>query len=190
MLQHKPLEYGLDALEPHIDKATMECHHGKHYKAYVDNANKAKEGILHAKTAQEIYLFTKMLEDNTGGVVNHELYFCCLAPKSNGGGKLPTNGPFYEAVVARYQSFDRLIERLKAEGMGRFGSGWVFLSKDLSIVTTPNQESLRVPGAILGIDVWEHAYYLKHQNRRADYLNNIFEVINWTYVESLFSSHQ
>jgi Fe-Mn family superoxide dismutase len=186
------LNYSYDALEPYIDAKTVELHYSKHTKTYVDKANEAliglnKQGITEAQS----YELSKQLDDNVGGVLTHQLYFNCLAKaKENGGigGVYPTQGAFYDAVKGRWGSFDQLKEALKKAGLSRFGSGWVFLHQDLSITTAPNQEWPRGKKPILGIDVWEHAYYLKYQNRRVEYLENIFHVINWNYVESLFKS--
>jgi Fe-Mn family superoxide dismutase len=185
------LKYSFDALEPYIDAKTVELHYTKHTKTYVDKANEALEGLNKGNVSQEqAYALSKQLDDNVGGVLTHQLYFNCLAKAhQNGGvgGVYPTQGAFYEAVKKRYGSFDNLKEALKKAGLSRFGSGWVFLNKDLSIITAPNQEWPRGQTPILGIDVWEHAYYLKYQNRRVEYLDNIFFVIDWSYVESLFN---
>ncbi len=184
------LKYSPDALEPYIDEQTVKLHHGKHAQAYVDNANKALEALRDSKVNGPLaYEFSKMLDDNAGGILTHQLYFDCLAkPKEKGGkgGEELTSGPFFESVKKHYGGFEGLKEALKKGGMGRFGSGWVFLLKDLSIVTTPNQEFPRGKKPILGIDVWEHSYYLKYQNRRAEYLDNIFHLINWHHVAELY----
>ncbi|MBM3197267.1 MAG: superoxide dismutase [Chlamydiae bacterium] len=186
------LNYSYDALEPYIDAKTVELHYAKHTKTYVDKANEALSGLQKPGiTEAGAYELSKQLDDNVGGILTHQLYFNCLAkPKEKGGvgGVFPTSGPFYEAVKARYGGFDGLKEGLKKGGLSRFGSGWVFLHQDLSITTAPNQEWPRGKKPILGIDVWEHAYYLKYQNRRVEYLDNIFFVINWGYVESLYKS--
>jgi Fe-Mn family superoxide dismutase len=186
------LKYSYDALEPYIDAKTVELHYSKHTKTYVDKANEALIGLQKPNiTEAQAYELSKQLDDNVGGVLTHQLYFNCLAKskeKGGTGGVYPVSGAFYEAVKARYGSFDGLKEALKKGGLSRFGSGWVFLHQDLSITTAPNQEWPRGKKPILGIDVWEHAYYLKYQNRRVEYLDNIFYVIDWNYVESLYKS--
>ncbi|MFZ4773646.1 MAG: superoxide dismutase [Chlamydiia bacterium] len=192
--QHKlfELKYAHDALEPYIDTETVKLHYLKHSQAYVDNANKALVGLqTPGSSAAENYEFSKMLDDNVGGILTHQLYFNCLTKaKEEGGhgGVCPTSGAFFDAVKKHWGSFEALIAAMKKGGLSRFGSGWVFLHKDLSISTSPNQEWPRGVKPILGIDVWEHSYYLKYQNRRAEYLDNIFHVIDWKYVESLFNS--
>ena len=186
------LKYSFDALEPYIDARTVELHYAKHTKTYVDKANEALVGLQKPNiTEAQAYELSKQLDDNVGGVLTHQLYFNCLTKsKETGGtgGVFPTSGPLFEAVKVRWGGFEGLKEALKKGGLSRFGSGWVFLHQDLSITTAPNQEWPRGKKPILGIDVWEHAYYLKYQNKRVEYLENIFYVIDWNYVESLFKS--
>ena len=200
-----PLPYAHDALEPHIDKATMEIHHGKHHNAYVTNLNKAIAGnaALEAKSAEA--LITDLasvpenirgpVRNNAGGHVNHSLFWTLMAPNAGGA---PT-GKLAEDIAATFGSFDAFKEKLEAAGLGRFGSGWAWLvvnSGKLEIVSTANQDNpimgKAVAGCegkpILGIDVWEHAYYLKYQNRRADYLKAFWNVVNWSKVTALYDA--
>jgi Fe-Mn family superoxide dismutase len=188
-----PLPYAYDALEPHIDATTMQIHHGKHHQAYVDNLNKALAGTEHeGKTIEEIVKhagsISVAVRNNGGGHWNHDFFWNSLS--SNAGG-MPT-GKLAEAITASFGSFDAFKEKFQAAGMTRFGSGWAWLIvKDgkLEICSTPNQDNplmdiAEVKGStILGVDVWEHAYYLKYQNRRADYLAAFWNVINWNTVE-------
>jgi Fe-Mn family superoxide dismutase len=192
------LPYPSDALEPHIDKATMEIHHGKHHKAYVDNLNKAVAGTpLESKTIDDIVKNISSVPENIRGPVrnnggghwNHSFFWKILAPKAGGA---PT-GKLGEAINSTFGSFDEFKTKFEAAGVGRFGSGWAWLvsnNEKLEIVSTANQDNPLmgkvVSGAegkpILGVDVWEHAYYLKYQNKRADYLKAIWNVIDWNAV--------
>jgi len=195
----KPLAYDYNALEPYIDEATMHLHHDKHLLAYVNNLNAALENYpeLHNKTLEELLsnihalpneIQTKV-RNNGGGVFNHNLYFDLMAPNSP---KKPV-GKLAEAIDATFGSFEKFKETFKKAAMDRFGSGWAWLVADkdnkLMILSTPNQDvplNLEVK-PILAIDVWEHAYYLKYQNRRAEYIDNFFEVINWEKANELYS---
>jgi Fe-Mn family superoxide dismutase len=192
------LPYPSDALEPHIDKATMEIHHGKHHKAYVDNLNKAVAGTpLESKTIDDIVKNISSVPENIRGPVrnnggghwNHSFFWKILAPKAGGA---PT-GKLGDAINSTFGSFDEFKTKFEAAGVGRFGSGWAWLvsnNEKLEIVSTANQDNplmgKAVSGAegkiILGVDVWEHAYYLKYQNKRADYLKAIWNVIDWNAV--------
>jgi Fe-Mn family superoxide dismutase len=188
-----PLPYAHDALEPHIDATTMQIHHGKHHQAYVDNLNKALTGTEHeGKTIEEIVKhagsISVAVRNNGGGHWNHDFFWNSLSPNAGG---MPT-GKLAEAITASFGSFDAFKEKFQTAGMTRFGSGWAWLIvKDgkLEICSTPNQDNplmdiAEVKGSpILGVDVWEHAYYLKYQNRRADYLAAFWNVINWNTVE-------
>jgi Fe-Mn family superoxide dismutase len=188
-----PLPYAHDALEPHIDATTMQIHHGKHHQAYVDNLNKALTGTEHeGKTIEEIVKhagsISVAVRNNGGGHWNHDFFWNSLSPNAGG---MPT-GKLAEAITASFGSFDAFKEKFQTAGMTRFGSGWAWLIvKDgkLEICSTPNQDNplmdiAEVKGSpILGVDVWEHAYYLKYQNRRADYLGAFWNVINWNTVE-------
>ncbi len=197
-----PLPYPNDALEPIIDATTMQIHHDKHHQAYVTNFNNAINGKpgLENKSAEELITslstvpedIRPAVRNNGGGHVNHSLFWTLLAGKSNGGGGEPT-GPLSEAIKSSFGSFADFKTKFQEAGAKRFGSGWAWLIvKDgkLAITSTANQDNpimsdavLTPTGAtagkpILGVDVWEHAYYLKYQNRRPDYLTAIWEVIN------------
>ena len=191
------LAYATDALEPHIDKTTMEIHHGKHHQAYVTNLNKALEGKLEANSSIEeivknISKFPPAVRNNGGGHYNHSLFWTVLGP--NKGGE-PT-GDLAKAINETFGSFADLKTKLQEAGATRFGSGWAWLSvgadKKLQVSSTPNQDNplmdvAEVKGTpILGIDVWEHAYYLKYQNKRPDYLAAIWNVVNWDAVAELY----
>jgi superoxide dismutase, Fe-Mn family len=188
------LPYTPDALEPYIDKMTMEIHHGKHHGAYVTNLNKAIEGTeWDNKSIEQILANISKLpvavRNNGGGHYNHSLFWNWMKPK--GGGELGA------AIDRDFGSFDKFREQLSNAGMTRFGSGWAWLIKQdgrLAITSTPNQDNplmdiADVKGVpILGIDVWEHAYYLKYQNRRADYLAAFWNVVNWDAVAKRLAS--
>jgi superoxide dismutase, Fe-Mn family len=186
------LPYAHDALEPSIDALTMQIHHGKHHQAYVDNLNKAIAGSEHEKKSLEELVasagkISAPVRNNGGGHWNHSFFWESLGPNTGGepGGKL---GP---AISETFGSFDEFKTKFAQAGIGRFGSGWVWLiQKDgkLEISSTPNQDNplmdiAEVKGTpLLGVDVWEHAYYLKYQNKRPDYLAAIWNVINWDAV--------
>ncbi|MGN6368866.1 MAG: superoxide dismutase [Phycisphaerae bacterium] len=207
-----PLPYAFDALEPVIDATTMQIHHGKHHQAYVTNFNNAVAGKpdLESKSAEDIIKnLSSVPEDiraavrnNGGGHVNHSLFWTLLAPKGKGGGGEPT-GPLADAIKASFGSFADFKTKFQDAGAKRFGSGWAWLIvKDgkLAITSTANQDNPIMPDAvlaptnaasgkpILGVDVWEHAYYLKYQNKRPDYLTAIWDVINWPRVAELYSA--
>ncbi|HEU0065022.1 MAG TPA: superoxide dismutase [Flavisolibacter sp.] len=191
-----PLPYGFDALEPHIDAQTMQIHHDKHHQAYVDNLNKAIAGTENEKKSLEELVaqagkISPAVRNNGGGHWNHSFFWQILGPKSGGQ---PT-GKIAEAIQQTFGSFDTLKEKINAAGATRFGSGWAWLIvKDgkLEVTSTPNQDNplmdvAEVKGTpVFGIDVWEHAYYLKYQNRRPEYLNAIWNVINWNKVNEHF----
>ncbi len=199
-----PLPYPSNALEPAIDAKTMEIHHGKHHKAYVDNANKALEGTPWAdKDPVEVIKALKELPDdkrgpvrnNAGGHVNHSMFWSVLTSPGKGG--TPT-GPLADAINAAFGSLDGLKEKFNAAAVGRFGSGWAWLcvkGGKLEICSTANQdnplmgESVAGCGGtpILGLDVWEHAYYLNYQNRRADYAAAFWSIVNWAKVAENFA---
>ena len=187
------LPYPYNALEPHIDAQTMEIHHTKHHAAYVNNLNAAVNGTEGEKmTLQQILANTKKFDmkvrNNAGGVYNHDLFFTTLSPK---GGGQPT-GELASAINAAFGSFDEMKTQLNNAGANRFGSGWAWLyvtpEGKLSICSTPNQDNPLMDIAefkgtpIFGIDVWEHAYYLKYQNRRAEYLAAIWNLVDWNAV--------
>jgi superoxide dismutase, Fe-Mn family len=190
-----PLPYAPDALEPHIDKATMEIHHGKHHNAYVTNLNKALESApdLANKSLEELLAnncaavpenIRTAVRNNGGGHWNHTMFWQIMGP--NGGGA-PT-GDVGSAINAAFGSFDAFKEKFNAAAVGRFGSGWAWLVKgaggSVEITSTPNQDNPLMEGkfAVMGVDVWEHAYYLKYQNRRPDYLAAWWNTVNWNEV--------
>lgn len=194
------LPYAFDALEPHIDKQTMEIHHGKHHAAYVTNLNKALESApaLAGKSLDELLAngvaavpdnIRTAVRNNGGGHWNHALFWEIMSPK--GGGE-PT-GNLAQAIKAKYGDFAHFKEQFAAAGMGRFGSGWAWLIKSgngVDIMSTPNQDNPLMEGkyAVIGVDVWEHAYYLKYQNRRADYLAAWWNVVDWKKAEERFNA--
>ncbi|MCX6610384.1 MAG: superoxide dismutase [Acidobacteria bacterium] len=195
------LPYAHDALEPHIDTATMEIHHGKHHNAYVTNLNKALESApeLAGKTIEELLAnnlaivpdaIKAAVRNNGGGHYNHSLFWTILGP---GAGGTPV-GKLAEAIDATFGSFDAFKEKFAAAGTTRFGSGWAWLSKTadgkLVISSTPNQDNPLMEGnfPIIGLDVWEHAYYLKYQNRRPDYIGSWWNVVNWVEADTRFNS--
>lgn len=192
-----PLPYPYDALEPHIDEATMKLHHGKHHQAYVDKLNAAiAASEWESKSIDEIMVSLDKVPDkikaavrnNGGGHYNHSLFWQWMSP--TGGGE-PT-GKVAEAINAKFGSFAKFKEEFEAAGMSRFGSGWVWLIQDgseLSITTTPYQDCPVSEGkkVLLGNDLWEHAYYLKYQNRRPEYLAAWWNVVNWDKVTELFN---
>lgn len=194
------LPYAYDALEPVIDTATMEIHHGRHHKAYVDNLNKALEGSAAADQSIEdlmagISKQPAAVRNNGGGHYNHSLFWQILAPSGNGG---TPSEKLAEAINTTFGSLDGLKEKIAAAGATRFGSGWAWLcvdaNKALCVCSTPNQDNPLMDIAeckgtpILGIDVWEHAYYLKYQNKRPDYLSAIWNVINWNEVSARYGA--
>ena len=192
------LPYATDALEPHIDKETMEIHHGKHHQAYVDNLNKAiagtdAENLSIDEISKNISKYSPAVRNNGGGHFNHSLFWTILSP--NGGGT-PT-GELASAIDEAFGSFDELKKQLQAAGATRFGSGWAWLivneAGKLQVTSTANQDNplfdiAEVKGTpILGIDVWEHAYYLKYQNKRPAYLDAVFNVIDWDAVAKRYA---
>jgi Fe-Mn family superoxide dismutase len=193
-----PLPYAYDALEPHIDAQTMQIHHGKHHQAYVDNLNKAIAGTEHeSKTLEQLIAIagkiSPAVRNNGGGHWNHTFFWESM--EENEGG-MPS-GDLAAAIHNAFGTFDAFKEKFAQAGMTRFGSGWAWLIiKDgkLEICSTPNQDNplmdvAEVKGTpILGVDVWEHAYYLKYQNKRADYLAAFWNVVNWKKVADRFKS--
>jgi Fe-Mn family superoxide dismutase len=192
------LPYAYDALEPHIDEATMRVHHDKHHQAYVDKANAALEGTEWADRAVEDVLTNLSslpgdkqgpVRNNAGGHYNHSLFWKMMSP--DGGGE-PT-GAVGDAITSTFGGFDAFKDEFKAAGIARFGSGWAWLVKDssgLAVVSTPNQDTPLSDGSapLLGADVWEHAYYLKYQNKRPDYLDAFWNVVNWDFVNQLYAA--
>jgi Fe-Mn family superoxide dismutase len=195
--QLSPLPYDFSALEPHIDTQTMQIHHGKHHQAYVTNLNAAleKHPNLQGKGAEDLVRdlgsvpedIRTAVRNNGGGHVNHTMFWKMMAPNAGGA---PT-GAVADAIKASFGGFDAFKEQFAKAGVGRFGSGWAWLidsNGKLSIESTANQDNPISEGkkAILGLDVWEHAYYLKYQNRRPDYINAWWNVVNWAEVNRLF----
>jgi len=193
------LPYAYDALEPHIDEATMRVHHDKHHQAYVDKANGALEGTEWAdRDVEEVLKSLSGLpadkqgpvRNNAGGHYNHSLFWQMMSP--DGGGE--PQGELGSAIAEAFGSFDAFKEEFKNAGIARFGSGWAWLVKDssgsLAVVSTPNQDAPISDGAtaLLGADVWEHAYYLKYQNKRPDYIDAFWNVVNWDKVAELFAA--
>ena len=195
------LPYAHDALEPHIDKATMEIHHGKHHNAYVTNLNKALESApeLAGKSLEELLAgnlaivpdaIKGAVRNNGGGHYNHSLFWTILGP---GAGGTPV-GKLAEAIDATFGSFDAFKEKFAAAATTRFGSGWAWLSRTadgkLEISSTPNQDNPFMEGKhpIIGLDVWEHAYYLKYQNRRPDYIASWWNLVNWVEADTRFNA--
>lgn len=199
------LPYAKEALEPHIDALTMEIHHGRHHKAYVDNLNKALAGnaALEARPLDALIADLAGVPDairgpvrnNGGGHWNHSFFWKIMAPKACG---TPT-GAVADAIKAAFGGFDEFKAKFEAAGVGRFGSGWAWLminSGKLEIASTANQDNPLMGKAvagcegkpILGVDVWEHAYYLKYQNKRADYLKAWWNVVNWAEVARLYAA--
>jgi superoxide dismutase, Fe-Mn family len=196
-----PLPYPVDALEPHIDKMTMEIHHGKHHNAYVTNLNKALESApnLANKTIEELLAnncaivpenIKTAVRNNGGGHINHSMFWTIMAPK---GGSQP-GGKLGDAIKSTFGGLDQFKEKMNNAATTRFGSGWAWLVKDgsgkLDVISTANQDSPVMEGKfpVMGIDVWEHAYYLKYQNRRPDYLAAWWNVANWPEIEKRFDS--
>ena len=194
------LPYATDALEPHIDKMTMEIHHGKHHNAYVTNLNKALESApdLSSKTVEELLANTcaivpdaikTAVRNNGGGHINHSMFWQILGP---GAGGAPV-GHLAAAITSTFGSFDTFKEKFNAAATTRFGSGWAWLVKSgsaIDIYSTANQDSPVMEGKfpVIGLDVWEHAYYLKYQNRRPDYISAWWNVVNWQEAERRFNA--
>jgi len=194
------LPYAPEVLEPHIDKMTMEIHHGKHHNAYVTNLNKALESApeLQSKTVEQLLAnncaivpenIRTAVRNNGGGHINHSMFWQIMAP---GAGGSPV-GNVGSAINSTFGSFDTFKEKFGASAVGRFGSGWAWLLKTsgaIEITSTANQDSPVMEGKfpVMGLDVWEHAYYLKYQNRRPDYIAAWWNVVNWPEVEKRFNS--
>jgi len=188
-----PLPYPSDALEPHIDKQTMEIHHGKHHNAYVTNLNAAleKHPELANKSVEDLLKgintvpedIRTAVRNNGGGHANHSMFWQIMGPKAGGA----PSGAIADAITSSFGSFDKLKEEFKKAATGRFGSGWAWVissGNKLTVESTANQDSPLMEGkkAVFGLDVWEHAYYLKYQNRRPDYIDAWWNVVNWTEI--------
>jgi Fe-Mn family superoxide dismutase len=198
----QPLPYPSDALEPTIDARTMEIHHGKHHATYVTNLNNAlkDQPALTAKTLDQLLsslnevpeAIRTTVRNNGGGHWNHQLFWNLMTP---GGSDKPT-GDLAKAIDAAFGNFDEFKVKFKTAALGRFGSGWAWLIANqdgtLSISSTPNQDNPLMEGkyAVLGLDVWEHAYYLHYQNRRADYIDGWWNVVNWDEVAKLYAARR
>ncbi len=192
------LSYGYDALEPYISKDIMQLHHDKHHQTYVDKLNKAlNSSEVDHDSVEEILRGLDQFPDsvrttirnNAGGHYNHSLFWQILSPK--GGGQ--PEGQLAQAIASKYGSFQNFTEEFSKKATNLFGSGWVWLQPDMSIVTTQNQDSPLMNGGdepVLGLDVWEHAYYLDYQNRRPDYIKAWWNVVDWDFVANRFSRHQ
>ena len=195
-----PLPYAFDALEPYIDKMTMEIHHGKHHGTYVTNLNKALESApnLAGKTLEELLANNLSLvpenirtavRNNGGGHLNHSMFWQIMAPQAGG----QPSGHLAEALQSTFGSLGQFQEKFTAAALGRFGSGWAWLTAQggkLDIYSTANQDNPVIEGKypVMGLDVWEHAYYLKYQNRRAEYITAWWKVVNWAEIEKRFNS--
>jgi Fe-Mn family superoxide dismutase len=195
MLEVPPLPYAYGALEPHIDEQTMRIHHDKHHQAYVDNANKALDGTQWADASVEEILRgidpdkDTALRNNAGGHANHSLFWEIMGPDAGGA----PGGDLADAIAQAFGGLTELKQTIMQNGVGRFGSGWTWLvwnGSGLEAYSTANQDSPLMQGhvPVLGIDVWEHAYYLKYQNRRPDYLEAWWNVVNWDEVGRRFEA--
>ena len=203
------LPYSYDALEPHIDAKTMEIHHTKHHQAYIDNVNKAIAGTEWDQMAVEDLMKNLknvpedpsagsgqskrgVVRNHGGGHYNHSLFWTVIGP--NGGGK--PSGKLLNAITTAFQTFEAFQEKFETAAKGQFGSGWAWLTSNesgqVAVSSTPNQDSPLMDGKtpILGLDVWEHAYYLKYQNKRPDYVKAFWQVVNWKEVERRFAVAQ
>ena len=193
-----PLPYPSDALEPYIDKQTMEIHHGKHHNAYVTNLNAAleKHPELQSKSVEDLLKginsvpedIRTAVRNNGGGHVNHTMFWQIMGPKAGG----QPSGAIGDAIKSAFGSFDKLKEEFKKAAIGRFGSGWAWVTSDggkVKIESTPNQDNPMMDGKhpVFGIDVWEHAYYLKYQNKRPDYVDAWWNVVNWNAIGQRFA---
>ncbi len=195
MFELPKLSYSYDALEPYIDAKTMEIHHTKHHAAYTDNLNKALEGVdINNASIEEILVEIDMsnmpLRNNAGGYYNHKLFWELLSKESR-----DMSQPLKDSIVTSFGSLESFKESFAKAALSRFGSGWAWLCKkedgSLEIVTTSNQDNPLMPGIeggvpVLALDVWEHAYYLKYQNKRAEYIENFWNIVNWEKVSELY----
>lgn len=191
------LNYDYDALSNYISAEIMQLHHDKHHQGYVDklNAAVAKYPEIEGKSVEDLLVNLDSMPDdirttvrnNGGGHYNHCLFWLWMSPQ--GGGQ--PSGPLLDAILQRYESFDKFVEEFTTKATGLFGSGWVWLQPNMDIITTPNQDSLLSkgePAPLLGLDVWEHAYYLDYKNQRPEYIKAWWNVVNWAVVEARFNS--
>lgn len=198
------LPYDVSSLEPVIDQTTMEIHHGRHHQKYIDNLNEALEGYPEGqnKSVEDLLLdidsvpqeIKSKVKNNGGGHANHSLFWQILqVPQEDNEPK--ADSQIREAIIKHFDSFINFKDKFTTTALSQFGSGWAWLvvnsDGDLEIISTPNQDSPLMSGQfpVLGLDVWEHAYYLKYQNKRPDYVTNFFKVINWSQVEKFFLEH-
>ena len=200
------LPYAYDALEPHIDAKTMEIHHTKHHQAYIDKVNKALEGTVWAEKGIEEVLQNldklpadkrKPVQNNGGGHFNHSLFWTIMGPSSGLSSSSGPSGNLLKAIQSAFGTFEDFQKKFEETAVNQFGSGWAWLSVDpsagsggkLNVESSPNQDSPMMRGVvpILGVDVWEHAYYLKYQNKRQEYLKAFWNVVNWKEVERRFT---
>lgn len=192
-----PLPYAFEALEPYLSREIMELHHQRHHKGYVNNFNKALDELQVAVQNKDTFKFVSLqssIKFNGGGHINHSIFWKNLAPTKEGGG-VPPQGKLRDAINKDFGSLEALIKKINAEGTLVQGSGWVWLGYDtdlkrLVVETTPNQDPLVTKGMslvpLLGIDVWEHAFYLQYKNLKGEYLSNIWNVMNWSYSSQVF----
>lgn len=190
------LPYPYDALSPVISKDIMELHHAKHHQTYVDKLNMALTNAPELQDRSLVDLLSNLdtlpdavrgaIRNHGGGHYNHSLFWQCMAPNTTG---VPS-GALGQKLIAKYGSFDDFIAQFNAAAVGLFGSGWVWLTKDLEILALPNQDTPMAVGKgepLMGLDVWEHAYYLDYKNKRDDYISNWWQVVNWSFIETRFN---
>lgn len=191
------LPYAYDALEPVISEAIMRLHHAKHHQAYVDKLNKAIEQMSEPQGKDLVTLLSTLddvpesvrltIRNNGGGHYNHSLFWQCMAPNTGG----QPSGELGDAIAEKYGSYEQFVEQFSSSAKGLFGSGWVWLTKDLEIMALPNQDTPMMTGKgepLLGLDVWEHAYYLDYQNKRDEYIKHWWQVVNWEFVEGRYGA--
>ena len=189
------LPYAYDALEPVISESIMRLHHTKHHKTYVDKLNKAIEQADGLQGRDLVELLGNLeaipesvrlsVRNNGGGHYNHSLFWQCMAPNTGG----QPSGKLGAAIAEKYGSYEQFIEQFSSSAKGLFGSGWVWLTRDLEIVALPNQDTPMILGKgepLLGLDVWEHAYYLDYKNKRDEYIQNWWQVVNWPFIENRY----
>ncbi|MGB4761772.1 MAG: superoxide dismutase [Candidatus Saccharimonas sp.] len=191
------LPYSYDALEPVISKAIMELHHSKHHKAYVDKLNAALEQTPELVDRPLVELLDDLdnipeavrsaIRNHGGGHYNHSLFWLCMTPNA----KVSPEGELLEAIVTKWGSFDAFKDEFNTKALGLFGSGWVWLTRDMQLLALPNQDTpmaLGIGEPLMGLDVWEHAYYLDYTNRRDEYITNWWQVVNWGFIEERYQS--
>lgn len=192
------LEYAYEALEPVISGEIMELHHDKHHKAYVDKLNAALERVPELTDTPLVELLTNIealpetvrdaVRNHGGGHYNHSLFWQCMTPNA----KLGPRGPLSEAITAKWGNLEAFQEEFNAKALGLFGSGWVWLTRDMELLVLPNQDAPMALGKgepLMGLDVWEHAYYLDYKNRRDEYIKNWWKVVNWEFIEKRYAEY-